>query len=104
MSQGSKSGVFTILYFAGASSFTKKTQEQLPAPLEVSRLFSMLEQRYKGITKQVLNSCLLTVNQEYVGLAPSGAQDTATAQAQEAPKVTIQEGDEVAIIPPVSSG
>lgn len=84
------SGHFNILYFAGASSFTSKEFEPLPAPLPVKDLFSTLESRYPGFQAKVLDSCLATVNLDYVDLAESEA--------------VIQEGDEVAIIPPVSSG
>ena len=87
---------FNLLYFAGAATFTKKPQERLPAPLEISKLFGLLEQLYAGITRQVLNSCLVTVNQEYVDVSDQG-------DSEQAP-VIIQNGDEVAIIPPVSSG
>lgn len=91
-------GQFTILYFASASTFTHKTVETLPAPLPVIDLFSVLEQRYPGIKERVLNSCALTVNLDYVDL------DTASKAEGDAMVNVIQEGDEVAIIPPVSSG
>ncbi|KAH6671251.1 molybdopterin synthase small subunit CnxG [Halenospora varia] len=86
-------GQFTILYFASASSYTSKESESLPAPLPVSKLFETLEAKYSGIKANILDSCLVTVNLEYV--------DTAEISA-DAP--TIKAGDEVAIIPPVSSG
>lgn len=84
-------GHFTILYFAAASSFTKKQYEYLPAPLKTSALFDDLERRYSGFKERVLGSCAVTVNLDYVDIdEPSDA--------------SIQEHDEVAIIPPVSSG
>ena len=105
MSEAGNAGEFTLLYFAAASTFTNKAQENFPAPLEVSKLFGILEQRYPGITGQVLKSCLLTVNQDYVDLEDDpAAQGEASGQKQEQPKAVIQAGDEVAIIPPVSSG
>jgi molybdopterin converting factor small subunit len=82
-------GHFTILYFAAASTFTGKTTEQLPAPLHVRN------ETYPGIKDKVLSSCAVTVNLEYVDLD----DDDAAGLERE-----IQEGDEVAIIPPVSSG
>lgn len=87
-------GHFNILYFAGASTFTGKNSEALPAPLALGQLFSQLESRYPGLRPKILESCLVTVNLEYVDLPAEGASDG----------VVIQQGDEVAIIPPVSSG
>ena len=88
-------GHFSILYFAAASSFTKKTSEHLPAPIKAHDLFAQLEERYPGIGKKVLSSCAVTVNMEYVDLDGSDAANS---------DKDINEGDEVAIIPPVSSG
>ncbi|KAH6961500.1 ribosomal protein S28e-domain-containing protein [Fusarium avenaceum] len=87
-------GHFNVLYFASASSFTGKDYEALPAAMQLSKLFVELESRYPGIKAKILDSCLVTVNLDYVD-SPSeeGAKDT-----------VIQEADEVAIIPPVSSG
>lgn len=96
-------GHFNILYFASAGSFTAKNVEALPAPLPLSKLFATLEERYKGIRASVLDSSLVTVNLTYVDV-PSGdgnGDGDASAGGEE---VVIQEGDEVAIIPPVSSG
>lgn len=91
-------GQFTILYFASASSFTRKTSETLPAPIPVIELFDLLDERYPGIKGRVLRSCAVTVNLDYVDL------DLASKVGGEAEVAVIQEGDEVAIIPPVSSG
>jgi molybdopterin converting factor small subunit len=88
-------GHFAILYFAAASTYTKKTSEHLPAPIKARDLFALLEERYTGIKDKVLSSCAVTVNLEYVDIDEEGAQG--------GDKV-IGEGDEVAIIPPVSSG
>ena len=98
-------GLFTILYFAAATSFTRKTSETLPAPLKVNELFSVLESRYPGFKKKVLDSCLVTVNLEYVDIGTEEDKLDGDKKSQET-KVytTIKEGDEVAIIPPVSSG
>lgn len=67
----------------------------MPAPLRADHLFGKLEERYPGIGEKVLSSCAVTVNLEYVAL---DEDDAAGAGRQ------INEGDEVAIIPPVSSG
>ena len=48
------------------------------------------------MTKAVLGSCAVTVNLEYVDVEEEGGKEKAG--------VVINEGDEVAIIPPVSSG
>ncbi|PVH93473.1 Molybdopterin synthase sulfur carrier subunit [Periconia macrospinosa] len=84
---------FSILYFAAASTFTTKTAEYLPAPLDACLLFPVLEERYPGITAKVLSSCAVTVNLEYVDMDEDRVGE-----------VVIKAGDEVAIIPPVSSG
>jgi molybdopterin converting factor small subunit len=86
-------GHFSILYFAAAATFTGKATEHFPAPVEAASLFGLLEERYPGFRKQVLDSCALTVNLEYVDLDGDGSETQ-----------VIKEGDEVAVIPPVSSG
>ncbi|KEY67552.1 hypothetical protein S7711_02467 [Stachybotrys chartarum IBT 7711] len=84
-------GHFAVLYFASAGSHTGKEHEALPAPLPLSKLFAELDARYPGFTGKILDSCLVTVNLDYVDVGGDGDK-------------MIQEGDEVAIIPPVSSG
>ena len=88
-------GHFSILYFAAASTFTKKTSEHLPAPVKARDLFARLEERYPGIKGKVLASCAVTVNLAYIDIDEEDAADL---------DMEIKEGDEVAIIPPVSSG
>ncbi|KAK4251205.1 hypothetical protein C7999DRAFT_28234 [Corynascus novoguineensis] len=90
-------GHFNILYFASAGSYTSKNVEALPAPLPLRKLFDTLEERYQGIRGSVLDHSLVTINLTYVDVP----DDEAVEEGQE---VVIQEGDEVAIIPPVSSG
>lgn len=87
---------FRILYFASAASFTRKSSDILPAPMPVTDLFGVLEKRYPEFTKAVLDSCAVTVNLEYV--------DVEEERGVEEGGVAINVGDEVAIIPPVSSG
>jgi molybdopterin converting factor small subunit len=89
------SGHFTILYFGPAEQHTSKTSEFLPAPLPISKLFSTLEEKYGGIKVNLLQSCLVTLNLEYVDVPQDDNDESGTV---------IKEGDEVAIIPPVSSG
>ena len=88
-------GHFSILYFAAASTFTAKSNEHLPAPLKARDLFASLEERYPGIVEKVLSSCAVTVNLEYVDLDGDDGEQS---------ELVIKEGDEVAVIPPVSSG
>ena len=85
---------FTILYFAAASSYTGRESEQLPAPLQLSQLFATLEARYDGISAKVLKGCAITINLEYVDVPAEHNDDD----------ILIKAGDEVGIIPPVSSG
>jgi molybdopterin converting factor small subunit len=89
-------GHFTILYFGPASSYTSKNSEPLPAPLPLSKLFPTLEERYSGFKAKLLETCLVTVNLEYVDV-PSDSLSAGN-------EIVIKEGDEVALIPPVSSG
>ena len=93
---------FQILYFASASSYTGKSNETLPAPLPLSKLFPLLEERYPGITEKVLSSCTVSVGLEYVDI-PS-VEDDGIEGGREREGRVIGEGEEVAIIPPVSSG
>ncbi|KAI1775613.1 ribosomal protein s28e [Hypoxylon cercidicola] len=88
-------GHFNVLYFASANTFTSKEFETLPAPLPLRKLFDTLEEKYNGIQDKILSSCLVTINLNYVDVPES---DDESSQA------VIKEGDEVAIIPPVSSG
>jgi molybdopterin synthase sulfur carrier subunit len=83
-------GHFSLLYFAGAASFTDRSSETWPAPMMLSDLLAKLEEKYPGIQTSVLDSCAITVNLEYVELDDAAIQ--------------LSEADEVALIPPVSSG
>lgn len=85
-------GHFVLLYFASASGYTKRDSEVFKAPTNPTRLFAELEAKYPGIQSKVLDASALTVNLLYVDLDNDLSQDM------------IKEGDEVAIIPPVSSG
>lgn len=89
-------GQFVILYFAAATSFTGRQHDFLPAPLSVSGLFGKLEEMYPGIREKVLASCAVTVNLDYVDLEEEAEKGDAA--------MVIGAGDEVGVIPPVSSG
>ena len=86
------------MYFASASSFTGKPVETFAAPIRASALYDLLEDKYRGIKDKVLKSCAVTINLHYVDI-----QDD-TCEHDESIALFIKEGDEVAIIPPVSSG
>jgi molybdopterin synthase sulfur carrier subunit len=88
-------GHFILLYFASAATYTSKDSEVIEAPLLLSELFDHLEQIYRGMKQKVLESCLVTINLEYVNIPKDIECDE---------NIVIKEGDEVAIIPPVSSG
>ena len=90
------SGHFTILFFAASTSFTGRQHDFLPAPLPITKLFDALEEKYPGMKEKVLASCAVTVNLEYVDLEEEAEKGDAG--------MVIGEGDEVGIIPPVSSG
>ena len=96
MSEELSRDCFRILYFASAASFTRKSSDTFPAPMPVAGLFGALETQYPGILKAVLDSCAVTVNLEYV--------DVEEESNAEKGGMVINVGDEVAIIPPVSSG
>ena len=91
---------FTVLYFAAASSYTARSSEELPAPVPLAKLFPTLESRYPGITAKVLKSCAVTVNLEYVDIE----EDSEPKPDNVSKRFLIKPGDEVGIIPPVSSG
>lgn len=101
-------GHFLILYFASAATFTKRASDHLPAPLPATELFRLLETKYPGINQKVLCSCAVTVNLDYVDLVVEDSASTAVSRGggeDQAPTaLIIKDGDEVAIIPPVSSG
>jgi len=84
-------GHFSLLYFASASSFTNRTVDHFTAPIKVGDLASLLETHYPGIGSKVLEASALTINLDYISKDDEGDK-------------VIEAGDEVAIIPPVSSG
>lgn len=96
---------FRILYFASAATYTKKSQDDFPAPLQLRDLFPFLDSKYPGFFKSVLCSCTVAVNQEYVDVDVDDDDDVALSKDPPVTKITrLEEGDEVVLIPPVSSG
>lgn len=99
------SGYFTLLYFASASSYTKRDSESFQAPLSLPELFGVLEEKYPGIRDKVLSRCAVTINLCYIYMDIKGGGDEEKLdETALGDVVTIEEGDEVALIPPVSSG
>ena len=96
-----QAGHFRLLYFASAASFTGKDSDQFSAPLPLKDLFRVLESHYPGMNKAVLSSSAVTINLDYVDMSESHDSDK---NAKDSDVFIIEVGDEVAIIPPVSSG
>ncbi|KAI9790754.1 MAG: hypothetical protein M1835_000782 [Candelina submexicana] len=94
-------GHFSILYFAAASSYTGRHSDSFEAPLSLLELFELLESRYPGIRTKVLNSSAVTINLDYVGFSLDANEEGYQEQAK-GEELIIQEGDEVAIIPPTT--
>ena len=118
MGNGSETGTFTLLLFAAAATYTGTDTLLLPIISEstagsgpavpgmsIPQLFALLEARFPGIRTKVLNSCAVTVNLEYVDLDldADGHGEGQDGHGHEI-EVRIMAGDEVGIIPPVSSG
>ena len=98
MENKAPAGHFRLLYFASAASFTHKSSEDFVAPLPVAHLYKTVERKHPGITQAVLSTAAITVNLDYIDVE----EDHRTSEGDRG--MIIQEGDEVAIIPPVSSG
>ncbi len=83
----------TVLYFAGASTATKKTTEQISIPdkgLSLPSLKDLLISQYPNTDlEKVLRSSRWSIDAEMI---------------DDPNPVTLKGGEEVAIIPPVSGG
>lgn len=101
MSSRPPAGHFRLLYFASASSYTRKSSGDFPASMPMGSLFGLLEKQYPGITTAVLSSCAVTLNLNYIDIKQD---DEAVKNSADYKGMMIDEGDEVAIIPPVSAG
>ncbi|KAL2419892.1 hypothetical protein ABEF95_007882 [Exophiala dermatitidis] len=117
----SGTGTFTLLLFASASTYADNLETMvLPAPTTLRAVFRLLETKFPGFTEKVLKSSAVTVNLEYAdSLDPAdldvqrdlglnhdrrggdGGDEDGRGQGLD---LVIRPGDEVGIIPPVSSG
>jgi molybdopterin synthase sulfur carrier subunit len=73
--------------------------------MTIQGLFDHLEEKYPGIRKKVLASSALTINLEYIDLDIDNEGEVLKGEdGDDGKEMVIREGDEVGIIPPVSSG
>lgn len=92
------SGTFTLLLFASAQSYCDDTESvQLQAPTTLKEALEELEKRFPGLGEKVLKSSQIAVNLDYVDWSWDERDVKGAA-------ITIQPGDEVGIVPPVSAG
>lgn len=79
-----------VLYFAVSREVVGKSQEELELAdgCSTQKLLTRLVEAYPGL-ESVMKACVFAVNQEYV---PPGQE------------MVLKDGDEVAIIPPLSGG
>lgn len=91
-------GHFRVLYFASAFTMTEREWDDFPAPMSLDDLFRSLEKLYPGIHDRILLTSAVTKNLEYV----ETQQDEGALSS--GGRTLFNQGDEVAIIPPVSSG
>lgn len=104
--EGEGEGTFTLLLFAAASTHANNTESlSLCAPTTLPALFDALEARFPGIKRRVLSSAAVTLNLEYVELEVDREGNVLRAPREDGKgEVVIRAGDEVGIVPPVSSG
>ncbi|ONH66597.1 Molybdopterin synthase sulfur carrier subunit [Cyberlindnera fabianii] len=82
----------SVRYYGPSADFTTKTEEKLTSIKTISALVQHFETEYSvNFADYVRNNCGICVNLEYIDL-------------NEDSEMTLSEEDEVAIIPPVSSG
>ena len=109
-------GTFTLLLFASASTYAGNIETlSLPAPTTLRQVFVELESRFPGMVRKILRSSAITVNLEYVDFDPDQVVEGDEASERGGAKgdeegeghgfdTVVKAGDEVGIIPPVSSG
>jgi len=84
---------FTILYYASARDATNVSSEKIPLPsqstfMSLKDLTILLKERHKKLAP-ILDTSIYAINMEYVECDET---------------ILVKEGDEVAVIPPVSGG
>jgi molybdopterin converting factor small subunit len=77
-----------IEYYGPSTQYTSVKEERVSL-FSLKELFQHWDSVYEGFSEYVRQSCGLTINLEYVDLNES---------------VKLDDSDEVAVIPPVSSG
>ncbi|KIY02330.1 uncharacterized protein Z520_02468 [Fonsecaea multimorphosa CBS 102226] len=108
-STGTGKGTFTLLLFASASTYASGLETlHLPAPTTLRGIMATLESRFPGMRDKVLRSAAVTVNLEYVDFDLEAESEASRGDGQGGGggglDMVINEGDEVGVIPPVSSG
>ncbi|KAK5051601.1 hypothetical protein LTR84_003253 [Exophiala bonariae] len=108
-------GTCTLLLFAAASAYTDAESLTLAAPTTLGAIFRTLDARFPGFLPKILASAAVTLNLEYVDVVfPEMGEAEGESENEERWErwqrdlegwsVAVQVGDEVGIIPPVSSG
>ncbi|KEF56986.1 uncharacterized protein A1O9_07176 [Exophiala aquamarina CBS 119918] len=112
---------FTLLLFATAASYTDTESLSLPGPTTLGDVFQTLETRFPGFLRKILAGAAVTLNLEYVDVGfPQGEADSESELESQAEAMAwpwaewkstlegwgtaVKIGDEVGVIPPVSSG
>jgi molybdopterin synthase sulfur carrier subunit len=100
-------GLCTVLFFAAASTYTTQESTTLRGGVSLRQLLADLETKFPGFTSKIISGSAITVNLEYVDfnvdeLSKGNAADE--KDAADGLGMIVQPGDEVGIIPPVSSG
>lgn len=104
---------FTLLLFASAASYTDTESLSLPAPTTLGDIFQTLEARFPGFLPKILSGAAVTLNLEYVDVSFPDPQSESELDAMawskwkttlEGWSTPVKAGDEVGVIPPVSSG
>jgi molybdopterin synthase sulfur carrier subunit len=100
-------GQCTVLFFAGASTYTAQESITLHAGVTLRQLLSDLEAKYPGFTSKIISGSAITINLEYVDIDVDELGKENVTDKDDAANglgMMIEPGDEIGIIPPVSSG
>lgn len=95
------SSTFTLLLFASAQTYCSNTESlRWSAPTTLRQVCNDLEEKFPGFGEKVLRASGVTVNLDYVDFE----YDRDVLGEGEGGQYVVQPGDEIGIIPPVSSG